>query len=617
MKVGSNMFDDLLPYYDEELSFLKYMGEEFAKKYPKIAGRIRLDPSQVEDPHTARLIQSVALLNARISRKLDDDFPELCQALMDILYPHYQVPIPSMSILQFEMAPDNASSYEIPSNTQLQVLHPSGVPCYFNTCYPTTIWPLEITQAAKHGHSISSPPIPHQSSKILSSIHIILESFHKKPLLKLNINKLRFHINAQLQHSYLIYELILNNTITVALGRTQDDPAPIILDKDNIRPVGFSENEGMLRYSPRSFLGYRLLTEFFTFPQKFLFFDLVGLDKVSWESFESTLCIYFYLNDRVIDLENKISKSTFLLGCTPIVNLFEQKAEPIIVSNTQYEYPVIPDARRFASTEITSITRVLLIGEDSTEKECFPFYGLKHQLNTSPSAAYWHSTRRNIPSDAKASIDGTDVCISFTDLDMNTMDAQKYITHIETVCNNRDVPFQLPFGGDGLKFQLETGEAPLSRIRAVLPFTATQRLPLQPGDRWRLISHLSLTHLSLSNDNYGLEALKEILELYSYKHLREDNSIIDRISDLKCRKTTSRATEMSEGITLCQGLEITLEFDRVQGARGEEYLFSSVLEHFFALYCNINSFTQLIMKDLKSQKEIKRWGPRAGSKMLL
>lgn len=611
------MFDNLLPYYDEELSFLKYMGEKFAKRYPKIAGRIRLDPSQVEDPHTARLIQSVALLNARISRKLDDDFPELCEALMDNLYPHYQVPIPSMSVLQFEMAPDNASSYEIPSDTQLQVFHPSGVPCYFNTCYSTTVWPLQIVQAAKHGHSISSPPIPHQESKILSSIHIILESFHKKPILKLNLNRLRFHINAQLQHSYLIYELILNNTITVALAKSHDDPSPIILDKDNIRPVGFSENEGMLRYSPRSFLGYRLLTEFFTFPQKFLFFDLVGLDTVLWESFENTLCIYFYLNDRVIDLENKISKSTFLLGCTPIVNLFEQKAEPLTVSHTQYEYPIVPDARRIGSTEINSITCVSLIGEDGIEKECFPFYGLKHRLNVNPPAIYWHSTRRNILADPKASIDGTEVYISFTDLDMNTMDTQKYITHVETVCTNRDVPSQLPFGGETLKFQLETGEAPLSRIRAVFPFTETKRLPLQPGDRWRLISHLSLTHLSLSNDNYGLDALKEILELYNYNNLRENNSIIDRISDLKCRKTTSRITDMSEGITLCQGLEITLQFDRAQGARGEEYLFSNVLECFFALYCNINSFTQLVIKDSKSQKEIKRWAPRAGFKELL
>ena len=99
------MRDDLLLYYERELTFLRQMGAEFAAKYPKIASRLVLEPDKCEDPHVERMLEAFAFLAARVHLKIDDEFPEITEALLDILYPHYLRPIPSMSVARVSRGP--------------------------------------------------------------------------------------------------------------------------------------------------------------------------------------------------------------------------------------------------------------------------------------------------------------------------------------------------------------------------------------------------------------------------------------------------------------------------------------------------------------------------------
>jgi type VI secretion system protein ImpG len=144
------MPDELLHYYERELTFLRQMGAEFAEKYPKVAGRLLLEPTRSEDPHVERLMQTFAFLTARVQHKIDDEFPEVTDALLNVLYPHYLAPIPSMSVVQFVPDPQRGkltNGYTVERGTVLYSQPVHGTPCRFRTCYPVTLWPIEVAAA--------------------------------------------------------------------------------------------------------------------------------------------------------------------------------------------------------------------------------------------------------------------------------------------------------------------------------------------------------------------------------------------------------------------------------------------------------------------------------------
>src|SRR5271157_1524485 len=114
------MSDSLLPYYERELDAIKRLAAEFADTHPKIAGRLRLSADAVDDPHVARLLEGVAFLAARVHHRLDDEFPELTDALLGVLYPHYLAPFPSAAIAQFRAQPDLLMPFRLPRGTMLE-----------------------------------------------------------------------------------------------------------------------------------------------------------------------------------------------------------------------------------------------------------------------------------------------------------------------------------------------------------------------------------------------------------------------------------------------------------------------------------------------------------------
>ncbi|MEJ7618546.1 MAG: type VI secretion system baseplate subunit TssF [Pyrinomonadaceae bacterium] len=145
------MRDDLLNYYERELVFLRQMGAEFALKYPKIASRLSLEPDKCEDPHVERMIEAFAFMASRVQLKIDDEFPEVTESLLGVLYPHYLSPIPSMSIAQFALDQKQGkltAGYPLARNTTLYSRPIQGTPCRFRTCYPVYLWPLEIAAAS-------------------------------------------------------------------------------------------------------------------------------------------------------------------------------------------------------------------------------------------------------------------------------------------------------------------------------------------------------------------------------------------------------------------------------------------------------------------------------------
>jgi type VI secretion system protein ImpG len=613
------MSDVLLPYYNRELSFLRRQGAQFAEAHPKIAGRLRLGAESSEDPHVERMIEAFAFLTARIRHKLDDDFPELTEALLGVLYPHYLAPLPSMAVIQLELGAGGSgltTGYAIPRQSPVETEPIQGEPCRFQTCYPVTLWPIGVEAA-----EMVRPPFPtavvpgfDQAAAVLR-LRLTCQA-ESMTFAKLGLQSLRFFLKGQAQHVELLYELLFNHTLGVAIANDLTDPTPRILNAACLQPVGFASDEAILPYSARSLPAYRLLSEYFAYRQKFLFCDLADLGRHVLQGIGRHLEIYLYFNRADPDLERNVSAGTFRLGCTPIVNLYRQRAEPIHLTHAEYEYRVVPDARRPLAHEVYAVERVCACGPDGEEMEYRPFFSLQHGAGSDEQAVYWQMSRRTADESTAAHDCGTEVFLSLVDLQQSPTSSAGWTLDVETTCLSRDFPARLPYGGDQPRLQLTEGGGPVARIACLTPPTRTLRPFHRQGALWRLVSHLSLGHLSLVDHDDKALALREILKLYDFVDSAEVRKLIDGIEGVRSRQVMSRVRGRRGG-GFCRGVEVTVELDETKFAGSSCFLFASVLERFLALYCSINSFTKLIATLKGREGELRRWSPRAGEKSLI
>ncbi len=319
----------------------------------------------------------------------------------------------------------------------------------------------------------------------------------------------------------------------------------------------------------------------------------------------------FERNDRRQLLELGISKGTFRLGCTPIVNLFKQTAEPILLDHTKYEYQVIPDVTRRKATEVFEVTEVSSSNPQTQEIFRFePLYSFRHGVGRQKVQMFWRPARR---SSGYRDDEGTEVFLSLVDRSGRPVRPNVDTLTVRTVCTNRDLPSRLPFGDESGDFELE-GALPIKRIVALLKPTDTIRPPLAKDSLWRLSSQLSLNYLSLVSD--GREALQEILRLYNFTGSTYSEKQIEGIIALNSRRHFARVIS-DDGMAFARGTHVEMELDEEQFVGGGVFLFASVVEHFLGLYVSMNSFSQLQVRTRQRKEILRQWPPRAGRKILL
>lgn len=606
------MDDELLDFYNKELTFLRRSAARFSQENPQAASALRISEDAIEDPHVEHLIQSVAFLNGRVRKKIEDDFPELNESLLDILYPHYLRPIPSMSIVKLRAQKGLSEDYTVPKDSLLETHPVDGEPVTFRTSYPVTLWPFKVTNAELVEGAYRAPPIPsYLDSSAVIKIQLTCDE-EDIEFGTLKPDHIRFYIRGEEGLSSKLYTLIFNHVVGVSVADHSLDTSPVYLGPDAIQPVGFEDRDNLLEYSNRSFIGYRLLTEYFVFPKKFLFFDIKGLGK-KLKGRGNKIELFLYLNKSFAGVSEFVDSSTFELGCTPIVNLFKQRAEPIIADGHCDEYHLVADSRQKLSKEIYQIEEVHVTGSNGEEIDISPFYGLNH--DGKHSSLYWHARRRAVLNDKpNLSDNGTEVFVSIVNDNYLAQDAKKWIINTDTLCMNRDMPKRLPFGGGQPKLFLREGGL-IEEIECLTPPTQTIRPSKKNGMRWRLISHISINHLPLFDNEQALSILKELLALYNFNDSLNTQALINGIDSIKTRQIASRVR--SRGNTaICRGIEITLTLDETRYKDQNMFLFATVLERFFALYAPINSFTKLVLKTIQKEEPIRKWTPRASHQLL-
>jgi type VI secretion system protein ImpG len=618
------MSRSLYHYYERELTFIRQLAQDFARQYPAAAARLLLEPNRSTDPHIERLIESFALLTGRIQHKLDDEFPELTTALLGVLYPHYLAPIPSMAVVQFDLDHGRAQLPEgflIERRSRLSVRPIADQPCKYRTGYPVTLWPVEVT-----GATFMRPPFPRGMSPprgTVAALRIQLACLGGLSFAGLELETLRFFLTGENETIAILYEILFNHVLQAVFLSPEDmaNPAPIVATPaECLSQVGFELDEGLLPYPRQSFLGYRLLSEFFAFPSKFHFVDLRGLRRVCRAGFQRRLDVVLFLNRGSAKLEQDIRADTFLLGCTPVINLFAQTAEPIRLTQARFEYEIVPDVAHPNGMEVYSVDSVTSVDAvTGIQAEYYPFYSFRHGTNAENDGTFWSATRR---ASLRPADRGTDVYLNLVDLDFDPRLPADPVLVVRTTCTNRDMPAFLRDAGERIPFELEAA-APVARILCVRSPTNPLRPPLRRGTYWRLVSHLCLNHLSLSASPEGLEALKEILRVYDFSDPEHDRQtalvtqqLIEGITSLASRRVTGRIAS-SDGVSFCRGMEVKMEFDEEKYFGTGVYLFASVLERFLGLYATINSFTQLVARTKQAERPFKAWPPRAADQQLI
>jgi len=621
----SGLLESLLPYYERELGYLRGLSGEFARRYPKIAGRLQLEGDHCEDPHTERLIESFAFLAARVHRKLDDEYPEIVESLLEVLYPHYLRPFPSSSIVQFGLdphKPEIAGRYNIARLQPVKAPAIGGVACTFRTCYPVDLYPISVKLARLEltGGSAWLRQIAPKAAAVLT---LELQTPAGLTISGIGLDKLRFFLDGEPALMHLLYELLLSHTISVRLGDGGNNPATTCeLPGSSIAPVGFCSDEGMLEYDERSFLGYRLLTEYFSFPEKFLFVDFLSLGEIAPKLTGNKLVIQCMI-DRYPDAErhqrllNGLTADHFKLGCTPIVNLFTQTGDPIRITHQRDSYPVWVNQSKpnaYEVVQIKRVTRAEITDRSERYDEVPPFYSICHGDEASASRFYWHANRE---ASTRRDDKGMDVALHIVDLDFQPVRPAAEVLSLELLCSNRDLPEQIPFGGGEAGRNTDfilAGHSVVKRVRLLRKPTFSLRPPRRRGLQWRLVSHLSLNYLSLVEG--GEDALREMLALYDFSNSPVVRRQIQGIVSISSKATVTRIAG-PDFSGFVRGTEITLTLNEDNYVGGSVYLFASVLERLFALYCAPNSFTRLHVRTIQQHEEVAAWPARSGEAIVV
>ncbi|HET7794420.1 MAG TPA: type VI secretion system baseplate subunit TssF [Rhizobacter sp.] len=627
---------DLLPYFEAELSRLRGSAQQFAGDYPKIAGRLQLGADVAEDPHVERLIQSFALLSARVHKRLDDDFPLVTESLLSVLYPHYLRPFPSCSIAQFDVsgvAGQMSAPVVVERGTMLSSRPVRGVACKFRTAFDVPLVPVRL-RSVGYRNAVMAPEgtrIPAAATSVISvQIELLSAQFSWAAL----GDTLRVYLDGEASQVSVLREALCNRVTAVMLqtsahGRWAGPfkPLPSL--------VGFDDDQALIDYDERSHPAYRLLTEYFAFPEKFNFVDLPlpqaqlrGLASVDGPGAAGprSITLHFVLaglradSDQARTLES-ISARNFALGATPVVNLFKQNADPIRVTHASTQYPVVVDARRAFGYEVYSIDKVFRVKQtlqgDSID-EFRPFFSLHHDdlldeggaPGEGPPGRYWHA---HVDETVAIASPGYETALSIVDIDFDPAVPQTDTLSLQVTATNRDLPSLLSFGNAGGDLFIEGGSI-AREIRLLHKPTASHRFERGRGSLWRLVSHLSLNHLSLSGR--GVDALKEMLRLYDLPRSATNRRQVDGVVSVDCLPATAWL-DGKPFASFVRGTEVRLVVDEDSYVGTGLSLFAAVLDRFFGLYVHINSFTQLTVVSARTQQTLFQCPPRNGATQLI
>ena len=634
----------LLEHYNEELRHLRGMASEFARDFPKIAGRLSLNPDskvQCDDPYVERLLEGFAFLAARVHLKLDSEFPRFTQGLLETVYPDYLCPVPSMTIVRFE--PDGqdgalAPGLVLPRGTLLRSQLGKGerTACTFTTSQNVRLLPLQITDARYFVRDLAELNLPRDLGP-KAALRLRLKKTIPESFKEIQADPLVFYIRGADELPGQIYEQIFAHKLRLIVQAPAGQKSTsVVLPAASIRSVGFASEQALLPPAPHGFEGYRLLREYFVFPERFRFFELAGFQQALARIPGDQVDLIIALDEQDTRLEGRVDKSCFDLFCTPAINLFEKTLDRVPISHRVSEFHLVPDRNRALDFEVYKLVSVTGHGETPDQEQPFlPFYQAR-DMELEGRAFYAVNRVPRLLSDHerpagkyRSDYGGTDTFISIVDGDMAPFRTDMRQLGIRALCTNRHLPIQMTKGIGVKDFDIEKVSAPVVSTRILSgPTTPRPSVVVSGGGAedqhtpsgrfaWRLISHLSLNYLSLldGGGDTGADALRDLLKLYVDPNDRQSLKQIDGLRSVRTQPITRRV-QTAGPIAFARGLEITLLLDESAFEGQGVVVLGAVLDEFFARYVSLNSFTETVLTTVQ-RKEVMRWPARIGKRQII
>ena len=608
--------EKLLPYFERELGMLRRASHEFAQRYPKLAGSLLMNGETCADPHVERLIQSVALLNARTAKRLDDDYAGFTEALLGVLYPHYLRPLPSCAIARFDngaAAGGADATATVPRGTALKSLGSTAPGCKFRTVYDVAVAPVQIS-AARFETCIHAPSSLQLPPDITASIRITIAcTAANRSLAELRLPLLRVYLDGEASLRAALRDTLFMRA-TCACVETEGQWR--LLERVPLRAAGFDDADTLLPFESAEQPAYRLLSEYFAYPEKFDFIDIELAELLRHAAPGcASVTLHLPLNGVRADssaarILRTLTRDNLLLSCTPIVNLFRHIATPIQITHTQSTYPLLPDALPARACEIYSVDSVHLLqrsgARDSISTEFVPYYSLRHGESPSRKGRYWIARRDEDLASGRAA---HEYSLALVDRDFDPLKSEPGIASIGLTCTNRNLPHELQGGlpGGDLASEASAGSVPIRLLRKP---TLSQRLASARGAQWGLVSHLSLNHRTLTQQ--GLPAFTAMLRLYALPGNAISQRQIDGITGLAHTLGTAWLRR-GTGLACLHGVDVRVTLDEQAYAGTGIHVFAQMLDSLLALYAHLNSYTQLTVFSHANGKELLRCPPRNGS----
>jgi type VI secretion system protein ImpG len=597
-------------WFEQELASLRNEAVDFGTSFPAIAKTLELSAGRSNDPHVEMLMQSFAWLTARLRYQLEIDQAVLPNALLGLLYPHLEAPLPSMLVGEIEVRPDGANFvhgatlergryvYAIATNDIGQ-----QVRCRFRTCYDTPLWPLKVTDlsaVAANAYALDTA-----DTRTLSIVRVTITGMGKDPIHALKMPFLRFCINAEHKQAYSLYDALSTNLVRMAV-RIPGSGELRYLDAAQLTWCGFRQDEAMLGINPLTHPGYRLLQEYFAFPQKFMFFEVAGMDLTGIDKKFELL----FLLDIPPSRHNTLDSELLRLNSLPLINLYPQRIEPFVLDQQHYEYRIIGDQQNHRFCEIYSLEELVSIRPDRSPRPIAPYFSLD-DFQQMDKLDYFYAPRREV--NQTGAVHGTEMYVSFLDPEFDVIQPAEEMIAGTALCTNRRLPSQLLIGG---LLYLE-GAGPVATLKVASKPTPNQP-PQMVGDRpWALVSQLCLNHLSLVDGEQGPPVLKNMLRLHVGPASLTGYRQIDGLRSLQSRRIQKRMPRREAWRGFVDCLQVRLQVDQGHFESGSAVLFGSVLHRFLALYAEVNTVVELILESSDRRGELKSWEPLTGAQVNL
>lgn len=596
----------LKDFYQRELVALRQDAEVFARAHPAEAAALGLGKSGSRDPQVEMLIQAFAFLTGRVQYEMETSKAALANALLEDLYPHLASPLPCMAVAQVRVQPDAADGKVLERgrlcSATVQDDRGNRVACRFRTTSALPLAPLVVTEV----ELLQPQAFPEylHDERVLGALRVRVARSGAAPIQALKNTVLRFYLDANQKHAFLLQELLAVNLVGITTLGLETGAQPRA-QPANLGWLGFREDEAALAGRPNMHPGHRILQEYFAFPPKFMFFETARLD---FTGLVAGFDLVFHF-DVPIPASARTSWEVLKLNCVPLVNLYPQRIDPLPMDQTQYEYWLRADLQGHQHCEIHSVLELTSVKPDGSLRTLRPYFEMESAALLEEQD-YFYVLRRE--ENQLGEVAGTEAFISFLDTAQQPAAPPPEVLGGRALCTNRRLPEKLV---SGQVLMLE-GPAPATGLVLVSP-PSPHDMPSLTGKRpWTLVSQLSLNHLSLAEGAQALSALKGLLRAHVAPSDTTCLKLVDGVRRVACQPVM-RPLERAGVWSMVQALHVRLTLDRSQFERGDTVLFASVLRHFLTLYASVNTLIEVSLETTDSNRILKQWLPLTGSQLVL